>query len=69
MVLGVASCLSYISVAVKRQHGQGSSYKGKHFIGAGIQFQSFSALSLWQEAGWHAGRPGARAAEELNNLV
>jgi hypothetical protein len=29
---------------MKRHHVQGNSYKGKHFIGAGLQFQRFSPL-------------------------
>ena len=35
---------------MKRHHDQGNSYKGKHLIGAGLQFQRFSPLSSWQEA-------------------
>ena len=27
------------SIAVKRRHDHGNSYKGKHFIGAGLQFR------------------------------
>ena len=30
---------------MKRHHDQGKSYKGQHFIGAGLQFQSFSVFS------------------------
>ena len=29
-----------VSVAVKRHHGHGNSYKGKHLIEAGLQFRS-----------------------------
>jgi hypothetical protein len=50
-------------MAVKRHHDQGNSYKGKHLIGAGLQFQSFSPLSSWQEAWQHANRLGAGGAE------
>ena len=39
------------SIAVKRHHDQGNSYKAKHFIGAGLQVQKFSPLSSWQEHG------------------
>jgi hypothetical protein len=39
---------------VKRHHDNGSSYKGKHFIGAGLQFQRSGSLSSWQEAWQHA---------------
>jgi hypothetical protein len=28
-----------ISIAVKRHHEHGNSYKGKHLIGAGLQFR------------------------------
>lgn len=41
-------CLSWCCVAVKRHHDHGNSYKGKHLIGACIQFQKFSLLSSWQ---------------------
>jgi hypothetical protein len=43
-------------IAVKRHHDQGISYKGKHVIGPGLQFQSFSPLSSRQEAWQHPGR-------------
>jgi hypothetical protein len=29
-------------IAVMRHHDQGTSYKGEHLIGAGLQFQIFS---------------------------
>jgi hypothetical protein len=35
-------------IAVERHHDHGNSYKGQHW--AGLQFQSFSPLSSWQEA-------------------
>lgn len=47
-----------VSIAVKRYHGQGYSYKVKQLIRAGLQFQRFSPLSPQQEA-W---------AEELSAL-
>jgi hypothetical protein len=53
-------------IAVKRHHDQGSSYKGKHLIEAGLQFWRFSPLSSWQEAWRHAGRHGA--SEELREF-
>ena len=28
-----------VSIAVKRHHEHGNSYKGKHLIGAGLQFR------------------------------
>jgi hypothetical protein len=30
---------------MKRHYDQDNSYKGKHLMGAGLQFQSFSPLS------------------------
>ena len=45
------------SVAVKRHHEQGNSYKGKHFIKASLQFQACGPLSsqweMWQHTGKH----------------
>ena len=35
---------------MKRYHDQGNSYKTKHSIEAGLQFQRFSPLSSWWEA-------------------
>ena len=40
-----------VLVSVKRHHDQGNSYKEQHLIGAGLQFQRFSPLALWQEHG------------------
>jgi hypothetical protein len=34
-------------IAMMRYHDQGNSYKGKHLIEAGLQFQRFSPLSSW----------------------
>jgi hypothetical protein len=58
---GYLNSLHYLAtfIAVKRHHDHGLSYKGKHLIGAGLQFQRFSPLSLYQEAWWHVGRHGA----------
>ena len=50
----ISRCLTQGFVAVKRHHDQGNCYKGKHLIGAGLQFQRFSPLSQ-QEAGQFAG--------------
>jgi hypothetical protein len=41
-------CLS-VSIAVKRHHDQGNSYKGQHLIGIGLQVQRSSQLSSRQE--------------------
>jgi hypothetical protein len=38
-----------VSIAVMKYYDQANSYKGKHLIGAGLQFQRFSLLSSWQE--------------------
>ena len=48
---------------MKRHHDHGNSYKRKHLIGAVLQFQRFSPLSLWQEAWQYPGRHGAGGAE------
>jgi hypothetical protein len=70
-VLGLKACAttpSYlrgclrVSIAVKRHHNQGNSYKGKHLTGAGLQVLRFSPLS-WREAWQHPGRHGTRGAE------
>ena len=47
------------SIAVKKCHDHGNSYKGKHFIGAGLQFQRFRT---WQHAGRHGAREGAESS-------
>jgi hypothetical protein len=45
-----------VSIAVKRHHDQGNSYKGQHLIRACLQVQRFSPLSSRQEHGSvHAG--------------
>jgi len=31
-------------------------YKGKHLIGAGLQFERFRSLLSWMEAWWPVGR-------------
>jgi hypothetical protein len=51
-----------VSIAIRRHHHQGNSYKGKHFAGAGLQVLRFSLLS-WQEAWQCAGRHGTREAD------
>ena len=53
------SCCLRISIAVKRHHDHGNSYKGKHLAGAGLHLQRFCQLSSWQEAWRHTGRYGA----------
>jgi hypothetical protein len=45
--------------AGNRHHDQGNSYKGKHLIGAGLQFQRFSPLLSWWEARQRAGKHGS----------
>ena len=44
---------------MKRHHDLGNSYKEKYLIGAGLQFQRVSSLSLCQEAWQHTGMRGA----------
>jgi hypothetical protein len=53
-------------IAVKRHCDQGKSYKGKHFIGASLQFQRLVHYH-------HSGKPGSVQAnmvlkEELRRL-
>ena len=54
---------------MKRHHGQGNFYKGKHLIGTGLQFQRYSQLSSWQEARQCVGRHGARGAESSTSCL
>ena len=54
--------LAWVSIAEKRHHDQGKSYKG-HLIGAGLQVLRFSPLSSQQEAQQCPGRPHTRGAE------
>ena len=52
-----------VSIAVKRHHDQGKSYKG-HLIGAGSQFQRFSPLtSRWEHGA--SRRHGTGGAESF----
>lgn len=51
-----------VSIAVKRHHYHNSSYKGEHFIGAGLQLQHFQRICpipLWSYAGKHGASEGA----------
>jgi hypothetical protein len=59
MMIFILHILVRVSVAVKRQHNFVNSYKEKHLIRAGLQFQGFSPLSSWQHAGRHSA--GGRA--------
>ena len=53
-----------VSIAEKRHHDQGNSYKGQHLIGAGLQVQGFSPLSSrWEHGSIQVGRHGAGGAE------
>lgn len=44
----IGICLSHCSIKVRRHHDQGCSYKQKHLIATGLQFQSFDPLSSCQ---------------------
>ena len=55
MQVGNVEHLSQGFIAVKRHHDHHNSYKGKHLIGTGLQFQRLSPLSTWQ----HPHRHGA----------
>lgn len=49
-------CLSQSSIPVEGNHNHGSSYKGKHFFGTGLQFRG---LVHYQ----HGVRPGGPQAD------
>jgi hypothetical protein len=50
-----------VSIAVKRHHDRCNSYKGKHFIGAGLQFRG---LVCYHRCRKHAGKHGAGEVAE-----
>jgi hypothetical protein len=50
---------------VKRHHDQGNSYKGQHFIGAGLQVQRFSH---YHHGGKHGSVQAGMVLEELRVL-
>lgn len=56
-------CLS--SIAMKRQHYHGNSFKGKLLIGASLPFQRLSLLLSWEEAWW----PLAYGFRAQSNIV
>ena len=55
--------LDTVSIAVKRHHDQGNSYKEQHLIGAGLQVQRFSPSS-WHETWQHPGRHGSEGKQK-----
>jgi hypothetical protein len=60
----VITVIVRVSIAVKRHHDQGNSYKG-HLIGAGLQVWWFSPLPSWQE---HSSIQAGMVLEELRIL-
>ena len=68
MHLSYVGVLVGVSIATKRHHDQGNSYKGQNFTGASFQFQRSSPLSLWQETQQHPGKHGAVEEAESSNL-
>ena len=64
------SVLIKISITLRKHHDHSKSYKGKHLIGAGLQFQRFSPLSScgWGTY-WLAGRHGNREVAEGSTSV
>ena len=52
--LTVSRCLR-VSIAVKRHHGYGKFYKGKHLFGAGLQFRG--------SVHYHGGKYGSTQAD------
>ena len=63
-LLNLRHCLSEGFIAVKRHHDHSNSYKGKHLVGAGLQFQRLSPLSSWWKAWQPAGSHGAGGGAE-----
>ena len=57
-----------VSIAVKRHHDHGNSYKGKHFTGASLQSQRFSPLLSWWEAWRGSLQAGIVLEKELRVL-
>jgi hypothetical protein len=49
---------------VKRHHDHSNSYKRKHLIEAGLQFQRFSPFFFIVKTWWYAGRHGAEEGAE-----
>lgn len=47
-----------VSIAVKKHHGRGESYKRKYLVGACLWCQRLSPLSVWWEGWWHTERRG-----------
>ena len=62
-ILFLPCYLCRVYIAVKRHNDQGNSFKRKHLIGAGLQFQRFSPLSLGQEAWQYPDSHGSGGAE------
>jgi hypothetical protein len=56
-----------VSIAVKRHHDQGNSYKGQRLIGAGLQVQRFSPLPSRREHGRH-GAGGAESSSSCSKV-
>jgi hypothetical protein len=49
---------------VNRHHDHGNSYKEKHLVVSGLNFQMFSPLLSWWETWWRAGRDDAEEVGE-----
>ena len=61
----IETFLFRVSIAMKRHHDQGKSYKGTHLIETVLLVQKFNPLSSWQKAWQYLGRHGAGGAEML----
>ena len=59
-----ADRLSWVSIAGKRFHDHGNSYKEKHLIGAGLQLRGLVSLSSQHEAWQHSGRQDGEEVAE-----
>jgi hypothetical protein len=57
--------MPWLGIAVKRCHDSGNSYKGKHFLGAGLQFRG---LVHCHPGGKHGGMQADLVLEEARVL-
>lgn len=51
-----------VSIAMKRHYEHRLSSKGNYFVGAGLQFRSFSSLALRCHTGRHGAGDGAESS-------
>ena len=58
----ISACLRQCFIAVKRHHDHDNSYKGKHLIGAGLQFRG---LVYYHHGRKHGGVQADMVLEKL----